>query len=108
MEKYTVFVAYSLEGKNYTEKPNLKSTHKLFNTPEEAIEAIKNEVEQEYHNKDYRGFEIELPEIKRDEKTGNCWIYSGYFKCAYTFGPMVHYDIYINSIHMDQRQFPLK
>lgn len=101
MEKYTVFVVYSLEGNNYTEKPNLKSTHKLFNTPEEAIEAIKNEVEQKYHNKDYRGFEIELPEIKRDEKTGDCWIYSGYFKCAYTFGPMVHYDIYINSIHMD-------
>ena len=101
MKKYTVFVAYSLEGNNYTEKSNLKSTHKLFNTPEEAIEAIKNEVEQVYHNKNYRGFEIELPEIKRNEKTGDCWIYSGYFKCAYTFGPMVHYDIYINSIHID-------
>ena len=67
----------------------------------ELYYAIKNEVEQEYHNKDYRGFKIELPEIKRDEKTGNCWIYAGYFKCAYTFGPMVHYDIYINSNHMD-------
>lgn len=101
MTKYTVFVAYSLEGKNYTEKPNLKSTHKLFNTPEEAIEAIKNEVEQEYHNKNYSGFEIKLPEIERDERTGNCSVYAGYFRCAYTFGPMVHYDIYINSVHMD-------
>ena len=98
-EKVYSIRSYSLEGKNYTEKPNLRSTHKLFNTPEEAIEAIKNEVEQVYHNKNYRGFEIELPEIKRNEKTGDCWIYSGYFKCAYTFGPMVHYDIYINSIH---------
>lgn len=25
MKKYTVFVVYSLEGNNYTEKPNLKS-----------------------------------------------------------------------------------
>ena len=100
MKKYTIIVAYSLEQHNYTEKSNIKSTHKLFNTPEEAIEAIKNEVEQEYHNKDYRGFKIELPGVKRDEKTGNCWVCACYFKCAYTFGPMVHYDIYINSIHM--------
>lgn len=41
MDKYTVFVAYSLERNNYTEKPNLKSTHKLFNTPEEAKEATR-------------------------------------------------------------------
>lgn len=44
MEKYTVFVVYSLEGNNYTEKPSLKSTHKLFNTPEEAIPSIEYSV----------------------------------------------------------------
>lgn len=99
MDKYTVFVVYSLKGNNYTEKVNLKSTHKFFNTPEEAIEAIKNEIEQEYHNKDYSDFDIKLPEVKRDERTGNCWVYAGYFRCAYTFGPLVYYDIYINSIH---------
>lgn len=98
-EKYTVFVVYSLKENNYTEKPNLKSTHKLFNTPEEAIEAIKNEIEQEYHNnKDYQDFDIKLPKIERDERTGKCWIDTGYFRCAYTFGPLVYYDIYINEI----------
>lgn len=101
MDKYTVFVAYSLEGNSYTEKVNLKFTHKLFNTAEEAIEAIKNEVEHEYHNKDYRGFKLELPEIKISEKTGKCYVYAGYFRCAYLFGPMIQYDIYVNSIHMD-------
>ena len=101
MDKYIVFVAYSLEGTNYTDKINFKSTHKLFNTPEEAIEAIKNEIEQLCCNKDYIGFTLKLPEIKRDEKTGNCWIYTGYFTCGYESKSVVRYDIYINSIHMD-------
>ena len=101
MDKYTVFVAYSLKGNNYTESINLRSTHKLFNTPEEAIDAIKNEIEQEWVNKDYGRYGLELPKIKRDEKTGNCWVYAGYFEYAYALGPIVHYDIHINSIHMD-------
>lgn len=101
MNKYTVFVAYSIQGNDYTEKPTLESTHKLFDTPEEAIEAIEKEVEERYNNDSYNGFELKLPTIKRDEKTGNCWVYAGCFKCAYMFGPMVCYDIYINSIYMD-------
>lgn len=100
MVKYTIFVAYTLEGESYTEKPNLKSTHKLFNTPEEAIEAIKNEVEQEYHNKDYRGFKLELPKFIRLGKDNGYLIESGYFECTYILGAMAHYDIYINTIHL--------
>lgn len=51
MKKYTVFVAYSLKDNNYTERPNgLKSTHKLFNTPEEAIDAIVADIKEEYDN----------------------------------------------------------
>lgn len=103
MVKYTVFVAYTLEGESYTEKSNLKSTHKLFNTPEEAIEAIKNEIEQECHNKDYKEFEFELklPKFIRLGKDNGYLIESGYFECAYISGPIVHYDIYINTIHLD-------
>lgn len=101
MVKYTVFVAYTLEGESYTEKLNLKSTHKLFNTPEEAIEAIKNEVEQKYHNKDYRWFELKLPKFIRLGKDNGYLIKSGYFECADIFGLVVHHDIYINTIHMD-------
>ena len=49
MEKYTVFIAYSLKDNNYTERPNgLKSTHKLFNTSEEAIDAIVADIKEEY------------------------------------------------------------
>ena len=51
MEKYTVFVAYSLADKSYTERPSgLPSTHKLFDTPEEAINAIVTDIEKEYNN----------------------------------------------------------
>ena len=61
MKKYVVFVAYSLKGNGYTEVPNrLKSTHKLFNTPEEAVAAILQDIEVEYHNdSDYKDFERE-------------------------------------------------
>ena len=89
MPKYSVFVAYSLSGKAYTEIPNLDCTHKLYDTAEEAIKAIANEIEIEYNNKDYYGLRVALPKIK------NGWITNGSFECAYTFGPHVHYDIYL-------------
>ena len=89
MPKYSVFVAYSLSGKAYTEIPNLDCTHKLYDTAEEAIKAITNEIEIEYNNKDYYGLRVALPKIK------NGWITNGSFECAYTFGPHVHYDIYL-------------
>lgn len=101
MEKYTVFVAHSLKGSIYTEKLNLDSTHKLFNTPEEAIETIKNEVKEKYQNEDYNGFQLKLPKFRKLGKDNGRLIHSGYFECAYTFGSMVHYDIYINTIHLD-------
>ena len=89
MPKYSVFMAYSLSGKAYTEIPNLDCTHKLYDTAEEAIKAIANEIEIEYNNKDYYGLRVALPKIK------NGWITNGSFECAYTFGPHVHYDIYL-------------
>ena len=92
MPKYSVFVAYSLSGKAYTEIPNLDCTHKLYDTAEEAIKAIANEIEIEYNNKDYYGLRVALPKIK------NGWITNGSFECAYTFGPHVHYDIYLTEL----------
>ena len=89
MPKYSVFVAYSLSGKAYTEIPNLDCTHKLYDTAEEAIKAIADEIEIKYNNKDYYGLRVALPKIK------NGWVTDGSFECAYTFGPHVHYDIYL-------------
>ena len=102
MKKYVVFVAYSLKGNGYTEVPNrLKSTHKLFNTPEEAVAAILHDIEVEYHNdSDYKDFEITPPQIKTFAD-GHKWVSAGYFSCRYIFGPLVHYDIYVNAINMD-------
>lgn len=101
MEKYTVFVAYSLKDNNYTERPNgLASTHKLFNTPEEAIAAIVADIEKEYHNDSYRGFELTPPKIKTFSD-GDKYVTNGAFTCRYIFGPTVHYDIYINSVNID-------
>ena len=78
MKKYVVFVAYSLKGNGYTEVPNgLKSTHKLFNTPEEAVAAILHDIEVEYHNDgDYKDFEITPPQIKTFAD-GHKWVSAG-------------------------------
>lgn len=101
MVKYTVFVAYSLKEKGYTERPNgLPSTHKLFDTPEEAINAIVTDIEKEYNNDNYRGFEIRPPKIKMFSD-GIKYVTTGYFTCRYIFGPTVRYDIYINTIDID-------
>ena len=92
MPKYSVFVAYSLSGKAYTEIPNLDCTHKLYDTAEEAIKAIANEIETQYNNKDYYGLRVALPKIK------NGWVTDGSFECAYKFGPHIHYDIYLTEL----------
>ena len=93
MSKYAIFVAYSLIGNDYTERPNLKCTHKLYDTAEEAIKAIANEIEIEYNNKDYYGLEVKLPKVKHCE--GYERLYNGSFECSYKFGPHIHYDIYL-------------
>ena len=98
MTKYTVFVAYSLADKSYTERPSgLPSTHKLFDTPEEAINAIVTDIEKEYNNDSYRDFEIHPPKIKMFSD-GVKYVTTGYFTCRYIFGPKVCYDIYITEI----------
>lgn len=38
--KYTIFVAYSLKGNDYTERPNLECCYHLYNSKEEAIKAV--------------------------------------------------------------------
>lgn len=87
--KYVIFVAYSLEGNNYTERPNLECCYYLYNSKEEAIKAIANEIECKYNNKHYRGLRVNLPKGKSNHGT---------FECAYTFGPHCHYDIYIQEV----------
>ena len=92
MPKYSIFVAYTLRDKAYTATPSLKCTHKLYDTAEETIKAIANEIETKYNNKDYHGLQVALPKIK------NGWITNGSFECAYTFGPHVRYDIYLTEL----------
>ena len=89
MPKYSVFVAYTLRDNAYTARPRFNCTHKLYNTVEEAIKAIANEIEISYNNKDYRGLQVALPKIKDGR------IINGGFECAYKFGPHIHYDIYL-------------
>ena len=93
MSKYSIFVAYTLRDKAYTERPRLNCTHKLYDTAEEAIKAIANEIEIKYNNKDYYALEVKLPKVKHCE--GYERLYNGSFECAYKFGPHVHYDIYL-------------
>lgn len=93
-EKYTVIIAYSLEGNAYPEFPRLACTHKLFDTVEQAISAVSTEIEEQYDNSDYYGLEIHLPEVK------NGYVYDGSFTCAYKFGPKVDYTIRINTIYL--------
>lgn len=98
MAKYTVFVAYSLKEKGYTERPNgLPSTHKLFDTPEEAINAIVADIEKQYNNNHYCDFEIHPPKIKMFSD-GVKYVTTGHFTCRYIFGPKVCYDIYVTDI----------
>lgn len=98
MAKYTVFVTYSLKENGYTERPNgLPSTHKLFDTPEEAINAIVTDIEKNYNNDRHRNFEINPPKIKMFSD-GIKYVTTGHFTCRYIFGPEVHYDIYITEI----------
>ena len=101
MTKYTVFVAYSLADKSYTERPSgLPSTHKLFDTPEEAINDIVTDIEKQYNNDRHRDFEIHPPKIKMFSD-GDKYVTTGYFMCRYIFGPTVRYDIYINTIDVN-------
>ena len=87
--KYTIFVAYSLKGNNYTERPNLECCYHLYNSKEEAIKAVANEIECKYNNRHYHRLRVNLPKGNSNR---------GSFECAYTFGPLCHYDIYIQEV----------
>lgn len=89
MEKYVIFVAYSLKGNDFTERPNFKCCYRLYNSKEEAIRVLANEIECQYNNKYYTGLKVNLPKGKSNHGT---------FECAYIFGPLCHYDIYIQEV----------
>lgn len=59
--KYTIFVAYSLKGNDYTERPNLECCYHLYNSKEEAIKAVANEIECKYNNRHYHRLRVNLP-----------------------------------------------
>lgn len=92
--KYTIVVAYSINGISYPEFPRMSCVHKLFDTIEQAIRAISIEIEERYDNLDYSDLKVDLPEVK------NGYVYDGSFTCAYKFGPKVEYTIRINEIYM--------
>lgn len=105
MYKYIVFVGSVIKGDNFIKRENLKSTHKLFNSPEEAIAAVQAEIERTYCNsKCLIVSEMELPIIEKycREKTG-ALVYGGGFTCR--FKPYkkipVFFRVYINTIHID-------
>jgi hypothetical protein len=90
MELYSIQVYFSLRNKAYTERDGLNCCHRLYKTWEEAVEAVKNEVEATYaHSNFYHSFKGEYP---HETKYGRS---NGYFECSYSFGPYVHYDIFI-------------
>jgi hypothetical protein len=90
MKLYSIQVYYSLKDNAYAERQHLKCCYSLYKSKEEAVEAVKKEVEENYaHSKNYRNFKAEYPHFS---KYG--WI-NGYFECNYIFGPFVHYSIHI-------------
>ena len=93
MKKYAIFVSYSLRDKHYTETVHLECTRKLYNTPEEAINAISDEIKSNYDNNQYSDLTIKLPKVKHYEDFIE--LRNGYFECSYIFGPYIHYDIYL-------------
>lgn len=58
--KYTIFVAYPLKGNDYTERPNLECCYHLYNSKEEAIKAVANEIECKYNNRHYHRLRVNL------------------------------------------------
>jgi hypothetical protein len=88
MKYYSIEVYYSLAGNAYPEKnTHLNCCRFLYSSFEEAVKALANDIEIEYNNKDYRGLKVNLPKLSEygTPKTG-------YFTCAYTFGPKVTYE----------------
>lgn len=88
MKYYSIEVYYSLAGNAYPEKnTHLNCGKYLYPSFEKAVEALANDIEVEYNNKNYYGLKVNLPKLS---KYGNPEM--GTFDCAYRFGPMVHYE----------------
>ena len=94
MKKYVVDVTYSLEGNNYTEVVNsMPCTCTAFNSLDEAIKEVENDIELGYNNKNYRGLQVHFSPLRNNE-----YFWHGCFECAYIFGPKVRYDVRIKQI----------
>lgn len=92
MKLYSIQICCTLRGNDWTEHVHLHCCNPLYKSEEEALAALKEEIEREYANcSDYKRFEAEYPYF--DESYG--YWRDGYFKCAYKFGPRTRYDIYI-------------
>ena len=88
MKYYSIEVYYSLYGNAYPEKnEHLECCRYLYNSFDDAVKALANDIEVEYNNKDYHGLKVNLPYLSEygTPQTGN-------FSCRYTFGPMVNYE----------------
>ena len=51
----------------------------FYNSKEEAIKAVANEIECKYNNRHYHRLRVNLPKGNSNR---------GSFECAYTFGPL--------------------
>lgn len=96
MKKYVVDVTYSLEGNNYTEVVNsMPCTCTAFNSLDEAIKEVENDIELGYNNKNYRSLQVHFSPLRNNE-----YFWHGWFECAYIFGPKVRYDVRIKQIEI--------
>lgn len=93
MEKYVVNITYTLVGYDYTEvNGTMPCVNKVYDTIEDAIRDLKNDIKRRYDNEDYRGLQVNFPQIN------SIYHWSGWFKCAYIFGPKIRYDCRIKQI----------
>lgn len=53
------------------------------------LKPLQNEIECKYNNRHYHRLRVNLPKGNSNR---------GSFECAYTFGPLCHYDIYIQEV----------
>lgn len=103
MDKYIVFVASVVKGSTFIERHNLNCTHKFFNSPEEAIAAVQDEIKRVYCNtNDVIVSEMKSPRIEKFKDMSICTVYGGGFQCKFANSRIpVFFRIYINSIHTD-------
>lgn len=90
---FTINVDYSIKDSDRVESPSLNCIFMQFNSFEDAVAVLEEEIREVYiKSKSYLGFEMQLPENKNE------YLNTGYFQCAYIFGPKVRYRITIKKL----------